>query len=68
LIGSLRRENSQSNRSITTLVIIPETSAQGGEPTIRRTTRDFSAKLQHAFDGLLGGVPLGSFEERPRKE
>ena len=49
-------------------VIVPETSAEGGEPIIGRATADLEAKLQHAFDGLLGGDSLGSFEEMARKE
>ena len=36
-------------------VIVPETSAKVGKPTVSRATADLSAKLQHAFDGLLEG-------------
>lgn len=49
-------------------VIVPETSAKVGKPTVSRATADLSAKLQHAFDGLLEGETFRSFEEMARKE
>lgn len=49
-------------------LVVPETSTKGGERTISRAPADLSAKLQQAFDGLLGEESLGSFEEMARKE
>ena len=69
-------------------VIVPETSAEGCETTVRGSSKDLNptslsviapetsaeasadlnAKLQQAFDGLLGGESLGSFEEMASKE
>ena len=46
-------------------VIAPDTSA---EASASGATADLEAKLQIAFDGLLGGESSGSFEEMARKE
>ena len=45
---------------------VPESSAASAEAS--DATTDLTAKLQEAFDGLLGGESVGSFEEMAKKE
>ena len=49
-------------------VIAPDTDADSGESSACGATADLEAKLQRAFDGLLGAESSGSFEEMTRKE
>lgn len=56
-------------------ILVPESSAESGEPSassepsVSGATAELETKLQHAFDGLLGGgESLGSFEEMAQKE
>ena len=65
-----------TDKSMSDPILVSESSAESGEPfassepSASGATADLEAKLQHAFDGLLGGggESLGSFEEMAQKE
>ena len=67
-----------TDKSISDPILVPESSAESDEPSASSepstsgATADLEAKLQRAFDGLLGGGGGGesssSFEEMAQKE
>ena len=55
-----------TDKNMSDPILVPESSAESdepsasSEPSVSGATADLKAKLQHAFDGLLGGGGGGS--------